>query len=1062
MSKGEREQRALERLKQLTLAQFEGVLERLRINASHLSSPQAPIALRAIELLRGLRGRDSDTGLDALERELAAAESSPDNAQGRSPGAWIHDHIARHAREAWIHNVFLDRAVPLGDLLVELSISRVDVEYERSIRVLLRETHFLVDLTRERFELREQRRLLIEAFLDPSLRVQVVFGDPGSGKTTLLQSIRHAVATQRHPAYKVPLFISLRRYALLSAPRGASLLTHAITHEIGAPDGSVAQVAAELSRMHGRGERVLVLLDGLDEVSTDPALVEHIRHELEAFPYPCIVSSRRAGFPGGIAAQRTCEVMDLSEAMIRRLATNWFHVVNGRSEDEGRRFLGWVFERPSTLSMARNPCLLTLLCYLDPLRNEGLSGSFTRFELYLKAITMLRRDCHERTGVELGARDVAAMAAFSAHLFFAPGPRQLFTAEQFEEFAEGSHFDRDALALRWSCSKLINRWNHDDVYHFTHLSFQEWFVAARLSRADDDSLHRILGPDSPYALSPYWREVWTFFAGWCGLQRDERGDARFGLLLHATIGRPDVFNLALLVAAPWIGQFGVERAEALTGRALREELLAVVRSLPVQNVLSDELNSPHSHTRKIGRGLARALISMDPTFCLHWARGVFSTATEPPPPPLDRYFALMLLGELRDREAQEQLESIVQNDARWCRVAITYLALHSPEAAASFIRRRVREDPRDGFFFALLCPPEPEIADVVVEACGHVTTSDARVVALRTLALRRDPRGLDLLRAAPMDLSEWPRFVEVVTAASSIGSDAALAFVRRLLADEREARRVEHLLHVLERWASHLPWRTFVPYTRGHPWRVRRRALRCIARHADTDAAAWLSRKLLAPKTTRAVRLACLHAITRHKVTHSAPAVQALASRATSDVSGAATHAALRLKLHALFSEPRTTTALREALTEAAAGWPSWADRRREALLSHVLTARREACRAFLDVLKPVLTQTLSPRCWSLLASITTRAQAPTLRSLLLEGLTQAPSPARAGISTALVAVCPEVALETAHPALMASLRLRSLLDGDLFYKDFYIDRSGSRIPYGFNGQIPIRVVGPR
>lgn len=108
----------------------------------------------------------------------------------------------------------------------------------------------------------------------------VLLGDPGSGKTTLLRYFALKSAQEQclfsEQTPRLPLFISLSSFAnflkrMDSAPREVSLQEYVVAHYHGKHPGlSDSTLRALFAHYFARGS-VLVLLDGLDEVTGRPS-----------------------------------------------------------------------------------------------------------------------------------------------------------------------------------------------------------------------------------------------------------------------------------------------------------------------------------------------------------------------------------------------------------------------------------------------------------------------------------------------------------------------------------------------------------------------------------------------------------------------------------------------------------------------------------------------------------------------------------------------------------------------------------------------------------------------
>jgi hypothetical protein len=553
------------------------------------------------------RGDAAPGGASRHARDLLAAAraiQAPDEVRHA-----LARYVDRQAAGAYIENAFIDSSVPLGALYVELVLSRVDPEYDRDLQSILVESRFAADARRRRFDLRARRRLSIHEVMTADHRVQVILGDPGSGKTTLLVHLRHQACRGTFGRGALAFLVALKHYALICRSRETSLLDYVARYQLGLSEELAAAGAEMLARLCRQGGTVFLLLDGLDEVSDDEATLLRLQAESGTLPegVGLLVTSRRAGYPRGLLApSRTCEVVELSDEAIRDLIRNWHRWIDHLPAEETSAFVARVFDHEVLRSMSGNPCLLSLLCFLNRkgALDEAPSG---RADLYRRAVDILRRDRPGR-GEMLEAIDLGTLAGFSFWLFEHDGlPRQIFSRDEYERYTAATAGDARALTSRWLRTRLLSQWNTESTYLFTHLTFQEWFVARHLDSLSYEELAPVV---TRRAFHPYWREVWRFFAGFCRTHAD--GDRRFALLARTLTDEPDLHGLVMLTAAAWAGEFGAARAERLLGRALRDDVFLLTRSIsPSGAAPVDDLDDSDT-IAMLRDAVARAAVALDP------------------------------------------------------------------------------------------------------------------------------------------------------------------------------------------------------------------------------------------------------------------------------------------------------------------------------------------------------------------------------------------------------------------------------------------------------------------
>lgn len=364
-----------------------------------------------------------------------------------------------------------------------------------------------------------------------------LLGDPGAGKTTTLRQLAGVYAAGRQsdycypPEQLVPVFVRLADWGELL--RSGS--------DVDAIDAAVSQIrvsdpvrTSEWLHESAKSDRVLLLLDGLDEVS-DPdlrgGLLDGIRGFLQAYPeVRVIVSSRTVGFDSPSLGSRfdTLSLEPLSARAIRDFAAAWTSYRHGHRNEtkclhcerrlEAVRHA--ILDNPRVKSLAVNPMMLSVLLLLQ---EAGIVLPHRRWDLYEKLSEVflfsweekkraalsgspdgsLRLDDRELVwvleslGLEMQCKDRALLPRWwiTDHIRRFLESELAFSIEQANAAAD---------ALIWSLqerSGLVAE-RGPDRYGFRHLGIQEYF-AARAVLASDDPVRML----QPYIYHPRWREV---------------------------------------------------------------------------------------------------------------------------------------------------------------------------------------------------------------------------------------------------------------------------------------------------------------------------------------------------------------------------------------------------------------------------------------------------------------------------------------------------------------------------------------------------------------------------
>jgi len=346
-----------------------------------------------------------------------------------------------------------------------------------------------------------------------------LLGEPGAGKTTLLRYLAFQAAQGKlEDLPDLPIFISLGHFAA-SAPQ-ASLLDFVI-REIDALYSSPA-LRSYLEERLGEGS-VLFLLDGLDETSvgrppppwtgglegTD-ATYRHVVGQINVltalYPkVPVVVTSRLAGWKGLLAASfHTLNVVKLEQDDIQRFIEDWF----GWGSDRGWELRRTVLQNPQVQPLAANPLLLSLMALVFEQDGElPDSRRALRGRLYERGMEVLLEKWETHRGRKRVSRftakhqrDLLEEVALHFHLrrlpCFPEDDLSGITASYLS--AAGLPSDKVPTALeRISAQYGLLREQAPRWYSFPHLTWQEYFAAAAISRR---SLQRPMPDRSPSTL----------------------------------------------------------------------------------------------------------------------------------------------------------------------------------------------------------------------------------------------------------------------------------------------------------------------------------------------------------------------------------------------------------------------------------------------------------------------------------------------------------------------------------------------------------------------------------
>jgi internalin A len=364
-------------------------------------------------------------------------------------------------------------------------------------------------------ETRPIRDLLVE---QPRL---VLLGDPGSGKSTVISWITWNLARQQPNELKeqlgspIPLFI-LRELDLDRVSGWNDLLRAGLRHWSLRLLGR-KRYTSDLEELVSSG-RTLFLFDGLDEVSNvgqRKRLANAIREGMSQLP-SCrwLLTSRIVGFdeidklllqpgPREKAIAQKHYVSPFDDGQIQDFARNW-HATRERSPVMAKRDAANLVEaihgNPSTHRLARIPNLLTMMALIH--RQEanlpnGRALLYTKIaDAYIQSIDEQRHiarlgyslleqkrllgrvgfEMQRRRGVSKGEEKEILVSGHDLRGWLLDAMRASFKTESAGSEEEVVDAFLDEICRR--SGLLIPK--AEDLFAFSHLSFQEYFAAVLL------------------------------------------------------------------------------------------------------------------------------------------------------------------------------------------------------------------------------------------------------------------------------------------------------------------------------------------------------------------------------------------------------------------------------------------------------------------------------------------------------------------------------------------------------------------------------------------------------
>ncbi|MBK9265302.1 MAG: metallophosphoesterase [Polyangiaceae bacterium] len=412
-------------------------------------------------------------------------------------------------------------------------------------------------------------------------RSVLVLGDPGMGKTMLLTflALLHAdgvatLAEYTPPPKRIPLFVSLREYALEDQAHNVSLLEYLAKR---------CSRFSELRHAHPaffeaslRMGEAIVLLDGLDEVGSSAArkrMADRVRELRREYPdCPVWVTSRIHGYTHDIALPQDefhhVLIGALDDAQVDDFLTRWYQIQlpdDPQKQAENKNSLRQaIFRTKQVRALASNPLLLTLMAFVHRFLGHLPQD---RGELYEQCVNMLFRswlDARERpekhayehlglaTELPRGYLEALAFHVQEHGLLAddeASGARGLFSKDDALAFLTTHHLETDRrdpsispLKAReemrefvdYACDRvglLVDRGG--GKLSFLHLSFQEYLAASF-----DTVMTTIRDQEAVFVKhfrDPTWSEVFLLRLYLFARKRDRAGLNMFDDLVRALL-----------------------------------------------------------------------------------------------------------------------------------------------------------------------------------------------------------------------------------------------------------------------------------------------------------------------------------------------------------------------------------------------------------------------------------------------------------------------------------------------------------------------------------------------
>lgn len=346
----------------------------------------------------------------------------------------------------------------------------------------------------------------------------MVLGEPGVGKSTFLRKMGLEALKGRgrgdflHNC--IPVFIELKLFK-----SGEINIESAIAREFkicGFPDYQYVALS------HLKQGRLLVLLDGLDEVPTDRMsdVVATIQDFVDSYPKNrFIVSCRGAAYHFNFRRFTDVAIADFEDQQIQKFITNWFHAHPEKGVECWQKLTS--AEYAAAKELTHTPLLLTLICLL-----YQRAGQFptNRATLYERALRVLLEEWAAEKGLpqeqiykgldtkrkELMLSKIA-YDAFREERPFLP-KREI--AKQIERLLKEMLPEETSIdgvkvlkTVEVQHGVLVER--AEGIYSFSHLTLQE-FLTAQYIVDDHIQVKRLV---DNHLTHDHWNEVFLLLSG---------------------------------------------------------------------------------------------------------------------------------------------------------------------------------------------------------------------------------------------------------------------------------------------------------------------------------------------------------------------------------------------------------------------------------------------------------------------------------------------------------------------------------------------------------------------
>ncbi|MEL7142589.1 MAG: NACHT domain-containing protein [Cyanobacteria bacterium J06643_4] len=433
-----------------------------------------------------------------------------------------------HERCGTMRVLDMSRPVGLSDLYTNVNILETVSNHQRKqLKDLVAAVHAdagASDFNRLGFGPVSQPRVPVMTAVAKYQKL-IVLGKPGAGKTTFLKHLAMQCIDGEFETDRLPLFVNLKQFA--ENPNRLGLLTfmsqrHLKSQITALDQAEIDRHVVQLKQLLSAG-RALVLLDGLDEVTqaAHDWVLRDIRVLSEEFhDNHFLMTCRVAAWEYTFEQFTEVEIADFDATQVQAFAQQWF----ADKPMQPQIFMRCLAQQPHLAELAVTPLLLTLLCLA--FESSGALPS-SRSELYREGIETLLKKWDASRGIHRDQvykrlspqrkEDLLSQIALATFrrgkYFFRRQDLEQTIAEYIRNLPEATDepaalsvdSGRVLHSIEAQHGLLVERAKH--YYSFSHLTFQEYFVARELVFNSANLANTLSTTVNRYALNPQWREV---------------------------------------------------------------------------------------------------------------------------------------------------------------------------------------------------------------------------------------------------------------------------------------------------------------------------------------------------------------------------------------------------------------------------------------------------------------------------------------------------------------------------------------------------------------------------